>query len=107
MRSVVLQRVVGVGEVDAGRAHLVELLAVAGDGSGRLTTSRTSGPPKRVICTARMQVRPVAYDRHDVAHGSCRWRCRAPVVFGSCAAESRPAVRICSRQSMYMELGGP
>jgi hypothetical protein len=26
-------------------------------GSGRSTTSRTSGPPKRVICTARMQVR--------------------------------------------------
>src|SRR4051812_24318419 len=37
-----------------------------GTGSGRSTTSRTSGPPKRVICTARLQVRPGLHPRPQV-----------------------------------------
>jgi hypothetical protein len=37
------QAVVHVGDIDPGGADRVELLAVAGDGSGRSTTSRTSG----------------------------------------------------------------
>ena len=52
------QGVVGVGEVHGSRGHLGELLAVPGVGSGRSTMSRTSGPPKRVICTARTPVGP-------------------------------------------------
>ncbi len=59
--------VVGVGVVHAGRAHLVELPAVAGDGSGRSTTSRTSGPPKRVIYGSRAR-----HAGYGVRKGSAR-----------------------------------
>jgi hypothetical protein len=48
------QAAVGVGAVDSCRTHLVELLAIPRDGSGRSTMSRPSGPPKWVICTAHM-----------------------------------------------------
>ncbi len=48
---------VGVGKVDAGRAHLVELLAVAGAGVGEVDDVEDLGPPKQVICTARMPIR--------------------------------------------------
>jgi hypothetical protein len=54
--SVAGQLVVGVGVVDAGRADLAELLALARNGIGKVDDPQDLGPPKRVICTARMQV---------------------------------------------------
>jgi hypothetical protein len=46
--------VVGVGEVDSRGAHLVELLTVPWGGVGQVDDVEDLGPPKRVICTARM-----------------------------------------------------
>jgi hypothetical protein len=47
--------VVGVGDVDPGGRHVVELLAVSGNRVGQVDDVETSGPRKRVICTARME----------------------------------------------------
>jgi hypothetical protein len=49
--------VVGVGVVDRRRAHLVQLLAVPGDGFGQVDDVKGLGAPMWVICTARAQVR--------------------------------------------------
>ena len=43
-------------QIDAGHRDLVELLAVAGDGVGEVDDIEDLVPPKRVICTARVQV---------------------------------------------------
>ena len=46
--------VVGVGEVDSCRGDVVELLPGAGLGLGDVDDVQDLGPPKRVICRARM-----------------------------------------------------
>ena len=65
VKSVARQLLVGVGEVHAGGGDVVEPLARVRRRLGTSTTSRTSGPPKRVICTARIardQGAPVSAD---------------------------------------------
>jgi hypothetical protein len=49
-----VQGVVRVGVVHAGGRDVVELLARAGFRLGDVDDVETSGPPKRVICTARI-----------------------------------------------------
>jgi hypothetical protein len=49
--------VVGVGVVDARRGDLVELLAVPEGRVGQVDDVEDLGPPKRVICTARLEIR--------------------------------------------------
>jgi hypothetical protein len=48
------QGLMRVGVVHAGGGDVVELLAVAGHWFRDVDDLETSGPPKRVICTARM-----------------------------------------------------
>jgi hypothetical protein len=52
----------GVGVVDARRGDLVELLAVPEGRVGQVDDVEDLGPPKRVICTARLEIRLSAAD---------------------------------------------
>jgi hypothetical protein len=60
--------VVGVGKVSSCGAHLVELLPLARDGVRKVDDIEASGPPNRVIWTARMP-RPQVLEADET---SCR-----------------------------------
>jgi hypothetical protein len=49
--------VTGVGDVQAGGGEVVELLTGPGRGLRDVDDLQDLGPPKRVICTARMPLR--------------------------------------------------